>query len=300
MSDISPSSSVSPAYPTQSRSDFVRVRGLRYHVRRWGSPQAPMLFLLHGWLDVSATFHDLVLPLLPDHQVLAPDWRGFGLSEWPQDGYWFADYLGDLEALLDHYVPAGPATLIGHSLGGQVASIYAGLRPARVDRLVLLDSLMQPDQPAPTAPAKLRQWLDEIRQTPREQRYSSYEQLAERIRRLHPRLTPERALFVARCWGFDEAVGRVGLSADPKHRRTFPTLYRAAESKAIWKQVEARTLFIDGGRSEMLRNISKAERTARHACFAKREEAVVEDSAHMLHFEAPEETARLLRRFLAT
>ena len=148
---------------TISRSEFVQLRGLRYHVRRWGAPDAPMLFLLHGWLDVSATFHDLVLPLLPDWQVLAPDWRGFGLSEWPQDGYWFADYLGDLEALLDHYAPEGAVRLIGHSLGAQIASIYSGLRPQRVGELALLDGLFMRDQPPEQTPKKLRQWLDELR-----------------------------------------------------------------------------------------------------------------------------------------
>ena len=83
-----------------SRSDFLRIRGLRYHVRCWGDPRLPRLFLTHGWLDVSATFQPLVLPLLQRWQVLVPDWRGFGHSEWPQDGYWFYDYVADLEALL--------------------------------------------------------------------------------------------------------------------------------------------------------------------------------------------------------
>jgi pimeloyl-ACP methyl ester carboxylesterase len=283
-----------------SRSDFVPLRGLRYHVRRWGSPDAPALFLLHGWLDTSATFHDMVQPLLPDWQVLAPDWRGFGLSEWPQDGYWFADYLGDLEALLDHYAPAGKAQLIGHSLGAQIASIYSGLRPERVEKLAVLDGLFMRDQPAEQSPKKLRQWLDELRDAPRDQHYASYEQLAERIRRLHPRLTPERALFVAEGWGYQRPDGRIGLCADPKHRRTFAVPYRIAESKAAWSDVTAKTLFIDGGKSELRRQISDTERNERRACFRSRQEIVVDDCGHMLHFERPAETAALLRPFFAS
>ncbi|MDB5967768.1 MAG: alpha/beta hydrolase [Hydrocarboniphaga sp.] len=282
-----------------SRSEFVQLRGLRYHVRRWGRADAPALFLLHGWLDVSASFHDLVQPLLPDWQVLAPDWRGFGLSEWPQDGYWFADYLGDLEALLDHYAPGVAVRLIGHSLGAQIASIYAGLRPARVERLALLDGLFMPDQPAALAPKKQRQWLDELREPPRDQHYASYEELAERIRRLHPRLSAERALSVAQGWGYARPDGRIGLCADPRHRRVFPTLYRAAESRAVWSEVTARTLFIDAGKSELHRMISAQERAERLACFRERQEAVIEDCGHMLHFEAPAETAWLLRPFFA-
>lgn len=268
-------------------------------MRRWGSPDTPALFLLHGWLDVSATFHDLVVPLLPDWQVLAPDWRGFGLSEWPADGYWFADYLGDLEALLDHYAPGGAVRLIGHSMGAQVASLYAGLRPGRVERLALLDGLFSPDQPPALAPKHQRQWLDQLRDTPRDQHYAGYPQLAERIRRLHPRLSAERALFVAHGWGYERPDGRIGLRADPKHRRIFPTLYRAAESKAIWSEVSAATLFIDGGQSELRGMISAAERAERLACFRNRQETVIEDCAHMLHFEAPEQTAALLRPFFA-
>ncbi|WP_428311139.1 alpha/beta fold hydrolase [Hydrocarboniphaga sp.] len=288
-----------PINPSASRSEFVQLRGLRYHVRRWGSPQAPALFLLHGWLDTSATFHDLVQPLLPDWQVLAPDLRGFGLSEWPQDGYWFADYLGDLDALLDHYAPDAAVRLIGHSLGAQIASIYSGLRPHRVGKLALLDGLFMRDQPPAETPKKLRQWLDELRESPREQHYASYEQLAERVRRLHPRLTPERALSVAHGWSYLREDGRIGLCADPKHRRVFAVPYRVAESKAAWSEVTARTLFIDGGQSELRRQISDDERAERRACFRDRREQIVEDAGHMLHFERPAETAALLRAFFA-
>ena len=297
---------------SSSRSDFVTVRGLRYHVRHWSeeprhghasdakhtSPK-PMLFLLHGWLDVSATFHDLVLPLLDRWQVLAPDWRGFGLSEWPQDGYWFPDYLGDLDALLDHYAPDTAVDIIGHSLGAQVLSAYAGLRPDRVGRMALLDGLFLPEHEPETAPRRLTRWLDEIRQAPRDPRYDSFEQLAERVRRLHPRLSTERALFVARCWGYVDDGGRIGLRADPRHRRIFATLYRAAESKAIWRQVTARTLFIDAGLSELHGGITRQERGDRLACFADRQEVTIEDCGHMLHFEAPERTAALLRAFFS-
>ncbi|MEO7760887.1 MAG: alpha/beta fold hydrolase, partial [Casimicrobiaceae bacterium] len=84
-----------------SQSQFLEVRGLRYHIRSWGDPAAPKLFMLHGWMDVSASFQFLVDALQKDWHVLAPDWRGYGLTEWPQDGYWFQDYVGDLDALAD-------------------------------------------------------------------------------------------------------------------------------------------------------------------------------------------------------
>ena len=65
----------------------------------WGDPAAPKLFLLHGWMDVAASFQFLVDALARDWYVMAPDRRGFGRSEWQPQGYWFADYVADLEAL---------------------------------------------------------------------------------------------------------------------------------------------------------------------------------------------------------
>ena len=86
-----------------SRSEFITLRGLRTHVRHWGNPGAPTIFMLHGWMDVAASFQFVVDCLKQDWHVIAPDWRGFGLTERVHsDSYWFADYLGDLDALLNH------------------------------------------------------------------------------------------------------------------------------------------------------------------------------------------------------
>src|SRR5689334_20097331 len=101
----------------ESQSRFLTIRGLRYHVRTWGNENAPKLVMLHGWMDVSASFQFLVDALEKDWHVLAPDWRGYGLSEWPQDGYWFHDYIGDLDALVREISPDAPVDLVGHSLG---------------------------------------------------------------------------------------------------------------------------------------------------------------------------------------
>lgn len=282
-----------------SRSEFIPVRGLRYHVRRWGDPGRPPLFLGHGWLDVSATFAYLVQGLLDRWQVLCPDWRGLGHSQWPQDGYWFYDYVADLEAVLDHYSPAEPVLLAGHSMGAQVASLYAGLRPARVKKLVCMDGLFLPDMPAEVAPRRFRAWLDELKDPPRQKTYPSFEALATRIRKQHPQLSDERALFIARCWGNEDAQGTVALLADPKHRLRGPGTYRAAESLAIWREVTAPTLFLDAGQSVFRKALPPEETARRRACFRDRREAVIAEAGHMLHFDAPEATARAIADFLA-
>src|SRR6187401_442452 len=79
-----------------SSSIYLSIRGLRYHVRTWGDARAPKMFMLHGWMDVSASFQFVVDELRHDWHVIAPDWRGFGLSEWSREGYWFPDYIADL------------------------------------------------------------------------------------------------------------------------------------------------------------------------------------------------------------
>ena len=118
----------------QSESTFVQIRGLRYHVRRWPAPGAPKMVLLHGWMDVSASFQFLVDALEKEWDVYAPDWRGYGLTEWGKaDCYWFPDYIADLDFLLGE-IDAGPVNLVGHSLGGNVGALYAGVRPQRIAR----------------------------------------------------------------------------------------------------------------------------------------------------------------------
>jgi pimeloyl-ACP methyl ester carboxylesterase len=146
-----------------SSSQFVTVRGLSYHVRSWGDPAAPLLFMLHGWMDVGASFQFLVDALTRDWRVLAPDWRGFGRSAWCADGYWFADYIADLDDLLEHFTPNAPARIAGHSLGGNVACIYAGVRPQRVARVVSLEGFGVPAEAPDLAPEKLEKWLDALR-----------------------------------------------------------------------------------------------------------------------------------------
>ena len=112
-----------------ARHETIRVRGLDIHLRRWGpapaAGEAPVI-LLHGFQDTGDTFQFLVDAFERDWPLAALDWRGFGRSGWAQDGYWFPDYLADLDRLLDLLSPGGPARLVGHSMGGNVASLYAG------------------------------------------------------------------------------------------------------------------------------------------------------------------------------
>ena len=132
---------VAPYEPQRpARSRWLDVRSVAYHVREWGTPGTKPLVLLHGARDASASFQ-FVDALAEDWHVLAPDWRGHGLTGWTVGSYWQAEFVADLDALLDALLPGQAVALVGHSMGGNIGSLYAGARPARVERLVMLDAL---------------------------------------------------------------------------------------------------------------------------------------------------------------
>lgn len=281
-----------------SRSEFISVRGLRYHVRRWGPSDAPLLYILHGLLDVSASFQLMVDAFRRDWNIIAPDWRGCGHSEWPQEGYWFPDYIADLEGVVNHYSGDTPAAFVAHSMGGNVGSLYAGIRPQRVSRLVVLDSLGIPEASEDTLPKRYQRWFAELANPPTNKVYTSFDELAQRIRHRHPKLTTERADFVARCWAQETAPGRIELLGDPKHRLRMPNIYRVSESIAVWKQVTAEVLFLDAGESSFAGMLTEEQMARRRAAFRNMRTGVVPAASHMLHHDHPVETAAQVEAFL--
>ena len=289
----------------ESESVFVDVRGLRYHVRRWPPPSAhrgaPRIFLLHGWMDVSASFQFVVEALGGDWDVYAPDWRGYGLTEWARsDAYWFADYIADLDFLLTHFEGAKPVNLVGHSLGGNVASLYAGIRPQRVAKLVNLEGFgLAPTRPE-QAPRRYARWLDELRKPPGLRPYKDFAELASRLRRANPRLGEEKAAFLARHWGRETGDGTVVLRSDPAHKIVNPVLYREEEARACWRQISAPVLWVEAAESDVLKRLglSDAQQAQRRSVFPDLKHVKVEKAGHMLHHDQPAEVARLIEEFL--
>lgn len=284
-----------------SESLFLDVRGLRYHVRRWGRHGAPKLFLFHGWMDVSASFQFLVDAMRGDWDVYAPDWRGYGLTDWAKsDCYWFPDYVADLDFLVERIEPDAPVRLVGHSLGGNVACLYAGIRPERVAKLVNLEGFGLPASRPEQAPRRYRLWLDELHEKPDLRPYADFRALAQRLQKNNPRLTDERADFLARHWG-KEAGGRVVLRGDPAHKIVNPLLYRYEEVRAIWQAVTAPTLWVEAAQSDTLARmkLDPAHAAERRAAFRGLQYARVEDAGHMLHHDQPAAVAALIEAFLA-
>jgi pimeloyl-ACP methyl ester carboxylesterase len=291
-----------------SRSEFAEVNGIRLHVRRWGPDDAPILFMLHGWMDVAASFQFVVDALGGNWQVIAPDMRGFGLSDWPVAGqgggsYWFYDYLGDLDALLDRYAPEGEVNLVGHSMGANLACLYAGVRPERVRRVVDLEGFGMPATVAAQAPKRVRAWLDELREPPVLRHYASLDAVAARLAKTNPRLPRARARYLAQHWSKPDGEGGYMLLADPAHKMRSPLLYRIDEVMAIWSQVRAKVLHVEAAQSDTLAwlagNVPVDEFKARFAAFPDWRERIIDDAGHMVHHDQPEEIARLIEAFCA-
>lgn len=287
------------------QSQFLTLRGLRHHVLSWGQPQPgqPSLVMLHGWMDVGASFQFVVDALQQDRHVVAMDWRGFGLTDASgADSYWFPDYLGDLDALLDAISPAAAVDLLGHSMGGNVVMSYAGVRPERIRRLINLEGFGLPETIPAQAPGRLTQWLDELKQQPQLKTYASLQAVAERLMKTNPRLSPAKAAWLAPHWS-REIDGAWHILGDAAHKRSNPVLYRKAEIVATWARIQAPTLWVEGDSTDMTKwwgdRYPRADFEARLAVVPQLQRVTLKDAGHMLHHDQPEELAEALAAFLA-
>ena len=293
---------MTPPYTPRRRPEALEfdLRGLRHHVTRWAGSDPEPVFLLHGWMDTGETFQFLVDAMSTHHTCIAPDWRGFGRSEWPRDGYWFPDYYADLEALMDVLSPGAPVTLVGHSMGGNIATLYAGIRPDRVRRVVCIEGFGLARTHAGQAPGRYREWLRQLREPPLFAAFPSFEALAHMLLRRNPRLTPERAAFIAGAWAARQPDGSVRVRSDPAHKRINPVLYRREEAEACWREITAPVLYVVAEHSGFLPRLGADASPGNMARIIRHlEPCTVADAGHMVHHEQPERLAREIERFLA-
>ena len=298
-------------------SEFLDVRQWRMHLRRWGVPQPgrPPLVLLHGWMDMGASWQFVVDRLAAPREIVAPDWRGFGLSEWagggePPDHHAFDEYLADLDLLLERVSPDGPVDLVGHSMGGHVAMLYAGARPERVRRLVNLEGFGLADVPAQAAARRHGEWLDALAAGRRGERamagYDSLEAVARRLMRNNPRLPQALADWLAGEWAGPrvQADGSVRwfVRGDDAHRVPSARVFRADETVAHYQAVRCPVLAVHAGDDTLSARrkatYSLAEFHRRLEGVALSQIAMVPDAGHMLHHDQAHKVADLIDNFL--
>ncbi len=297
------------------------MRGLNYHVQVWNGQTGahpstlPPLVLVHGWMDVAASWQFMVDALTEafaaGRTILAPDWRGFGQtgpsSPAPQaDSYWFADYLADLDFVLDHYAPGQAVDLVGHSMGGNVAMLYAGVRPARIRKLVNLEGFGLPASRPSQAPGRLAQWMDGLKSLHRgEMALKSYDDVggvAQRLMKTNPRLTQDKARWLAGHWARPDASGQWQILGNPAHKITSAQLYQVDEVQEIYRRISAPVLAIEASDDSMglwwKGKYSLDEYHERLKQVPDARVAVVHDAGHMLHHDQPEALARLIEDFM--
>jgi pimeloyl-ACP methyl ester carboxylesterase len=300
-------------YPIQkaSRSEFVPIRHLRYHVRQWGtpSPDVPPLVMVHGWMDVSASFQFVIDAMAQDRWVIAPDWRGFGLTDTPHtDNYWFPDYLADLDFLLDHYVGDQPIHLVGHSMGGHIATLYAGVRPERIAKLVNLEGFGMAATRPSQAPGRYAKWMDELKTLARGELdlkpYPSLEGVAQRLMKTNPRLGSDKAHWLAQHWARANDQGEWRILGHAAHKITNAQLFKVDEVMAIYERITAPMLCVVASTDSLVQwwkdQYTLAEFKQRIASVPNLQHAVIDDAGHMLHHDQPDVLARLLEKFLST
>lgn len=275
----------------------VHANGLEHHVLAWGAEEAgAVALLLHGFMDAAGTW-DLVAPHLAEAglRVLAPDMRGFGRGPRVPAGayYHFADYVADVDGLVDALVASGQRLfLVGHSMGGTVATLYAGTRPERVTKLADLEGLGPPDHPHEVAPDRMRAWLDGLRtlapskpMTPSE----ALDRLAGNHRGVDRAVLESRLPHLVR----DAGGGSVTWCFDPLHRTTSPVPFFAKSFRAFAARVTAPVLFVSGGP----RGYHPPDEEERLAAFPRLVRRELPESGHMMHWTAPRELASTLISF---
>lgn len=276
--------------------------GLRYHVLEWGADDAALehtVILLHGFLDNAWAFRPLVdAGLAGRFHLVAPDMRGHGDSDRVGAGgyYYFADYLADLHELIAA-VGRARVSLVGHSMGGNIASYYAGTFPARIARLVLLEAVMAAPHKGDGGPERVAAWIDGWRRVRgrTQHSYATVEDAAARLVERDPRLSLALALEHAER---GTVVGGDGLRRykhDPLHLTSGPYGFRVEIARSFWAKVACPTLIVEAGESEM----GGAGEGVIRPEIAGARHALVEDAGHMLLRHQPRRVAELVGEFLA-
>jgi pimeloyl-ACP methyl ester carboxylesterase len=283
----------------------VVVRGLRLRLHGWkpaGEAIGPRVLVLHGFLDSGATFEALGSILAEAGlEVVAPDLRGFGDSDRVGAGgyYHFPDYVADVAELADLLAAEAPAArplaVVGHSMGGGVATLFAGALPDRVARLAVLEGWGPMHVEPELGVDQMRRHLADLRKVERTPRtLASLEDATTRLAASHPRVDREILAGVAEKLVRRGADGTLTWAWDPLHRTTSPITFNAQVYGSFLRAIACPVLSISGGphgfhppdEEQRLREVRRLRR------------AEIPTAGHMMHWTAPHAVAALLVPFL--
>ncbi len=260
-------------------------------------PSTTTVLLLHGFMDSGRTWDLLAAGLAPrGHALYAPDFRGFGESDRVSSGgyYHFPDYVADIDALVEQ-IPNNELVLVGHSMGGTVATLYAGARPERVSKLVLMEGAGPPDMASDIAVTRMRRWLTDLRKDRSPQPLRSLDDAITRLALFHPQLDEAVLTTRAPLLSRTQADGSLTWAFDPLHRSTSPAAFRAAELRAFLAEISCPVLFISGGSTGWH---PPDEQDRLDALPAPAQRVDLKGAGHMMHWTEPLACARAIADFI--
>ena len=274
---------------------------LRLHYVDWGTPGAPPLVLIHGGRDHCRNWDWTAAALRDDWHAIAPDLRGHGDSQWSPDGsYTMAGYIYDLAQLV-HQQRLAPMTIIAHSLGGHIALRYAGIYPANVARLVVVEGLGPPprvlaERAARTIAERMDEWIREQRglagRLPR--RYPSIEDAFRRMQEENPHLSAEQARHLTTHGVDQNEDGTYSWKFDNYVRAWPPYDMSRRDIQFLWSRIGCPTLLLWGRESQA----GDPVEDGRAQVFRRATVVGLDGAGHWLHHDRLDEFLRIVREFL--
>lgn len=273
---------------------------LRLHYLDWGNPGAPALLLIHGNRDHAHNWDWVAKRLRDRFHIIAVDLRGHGDSQWSAgSSYGVSEYVYDVAQLV-HQQQLAPLRIVAHSLGGMVASRYAGTFPENVTRLVVVEGtgppLVPPEQ-RPGPPERMRKWIEAGRALPGRQprRYESLDAAFRRMQEANPHLSPDQARHLTIHGANQNEDGTYSWKFD-NYVHAGPALDLSPEDvRLLWRNIDCPVLLVAGGESWQRTAI---ETGSLDAAFSDARHEIIEDAGHWVQHDQLDVFVELVSDFL--
>ncbi|MBG08432.1 MAG: hypothetical protein CME68_06710 [Halobacteriovoraceae bacterium] len=293
------------------KQEFLKINGLNYSLWTWGDPSLPPLFFIHGFADSGKNFEWVAEHLKDQYFCIAPDLRGHGHSEKSKSplGYFFYEYVADIHQVFEHYSPNKPVFAIGHSMGGNIVSIYGGACPDRIKAFINIEGLGIRDRSRETAPKVFSNWLLG-KATHFKQVYSSISDFAEKMKKRNPLCPSERCLSIAENLLIEKEKNQFALRVDPLHFLPNPYIYRFENVAPFFEEHKGSILFIESEHTNMdswmtpldldpkEKEAFRVKETERRLSFYPgHQKIIIKDCGHMIHYDLPAELSQEIKAF---
>jgi pimeloyl-ACP methyl ester carboxylesterase len=281
-------------------NSFISQR-LRLNYVDWGNPDAPPLLLVHGGRDHCRSWDWVAEELRHDWHIIAPDLRGHGDSAWAPDGnYDLAPFVYDLAQLV-HQLGLAPVTIVAHSMGGNIATRYAGLYPENVRKFVNIEGLgpspiIQAERDKIGIAQRFRTWIEDKREAAARlpKRYPTLESALERMKSENTYLTDEQARHLTVHGVSRNEDGTWSWKFDNYLNVWAPFDFTNDELEAIWGAITCPTLLLYGANSFA----SNPEKDGRAKAFNNAHVIEYENAGHWLHHDQFDRFMGDLKAFL--